>query len=137
METLLYGMVDALTSIFAANCRNGIVTAIGAVRQLIDYMGLDPRNIMKVGIASSNLLEGYNVIYANCDFTNLVNEIAGWGTVKEWEQYFVMGSRFGALFIHDWWKYMECIDMGYEAFIGYDVGICAGSLLSLALDAIL
>jgi len=70
IETILYGVVEALTSVFSTNCFNGIITAIGSVKQLLDNFGLDPRKVMKVSIAIANLLEGWNVIYANCDFTN-------------------------------------------------------------------
>ena len=67
---VIFGVIDALTSIFAQTCSSGIITAVGSVGQLVDSFGLDPRKLMKVSIAIANLLEGWNVIYANCDFTN-------------------------------------------------------------------
>ena len=47
VETMMYGIVDAFTSIFAAKCRNGIITMIGSIRLLISFSGFNPASLAK------------------------------------------------------------------------------------------
>lgn len=70
IETAAIGVVDALTSIFAQSCRNGIIGGISSIRQVAEYGGINPTMALKFSMAIAGLMESYNVVYANCDFTN-------------------------------------------------------------------
>ena len=137
IETFMYGIVDAFTSIFAAKCRNGIITMIGSVRLLYDFSSFSPQNFPKLNIAFTNLLEAYNVIYAHCDFTNLLDQFSAYFEFSNWEQYVVLASRIGGLFVYDFWELKDCVDRGYEYSIGYDAGYCIGAGIKMVLDTVL
>ena len=105
---------------------------------MIDNIALyDPTKTMKFAMSSNNLLESTNVIYAYCDFTHLYNEIAKLTNWRKWEQYVIIGGRIGGTFMTDLGKYNGCIKEGKEAGNGYDMGLCAGKIVTLFLDSIL
>lgn len=53
---------------------------------------------------------------------------------ENWEQYIVITSRIGGVFIKDFAVYNTCIKDGRVRGNGFDVGLCAGKLTSVFLD---
>ena len=138
IEQALYGSVDGITAVFSQNCRGGIFTTIGSAFAVVDNMAfVIPAKAMKFGISLNNLTEGMNVIFAMCDFSNLIDGVAKYINYEEWDQYIILGTRIGGFMISDFEVKKECIDEGMAGDMGYDVGLCAGQSVSAILDSIL
>ena len=76
-------------------------------------------------------------MYAYCDVSSLVNNLAVLADYNRPEQYIVVASRLGGFLINEWWELSDCISQGRERGNGYDVGICSTKALSAALDTAL
>lgn len=138
IEQALYGSVDGVTAVFSQNCRGGIFTTIGSAFAVVDNMAfVIPAKAMKFGISLNNLTEGMNVIFAMCDFTDLINGLTKYIKYEQWDQYVILGTRIGGFMISDFEKKKECIEEGMAGDMGYDVGLCAGQSVSAILDSVL
>ena len=81
-------------------------------------------------------LESGNNVFAYCDLSNLWAEAEKYTQWKNWEQYVSLSGRWGGIMITDFWTYYDCIGEGHMGENGWDVGYCAGKLVSLFLDTI-
>lgn len=131
----VYGAVDGLTAVFADNCRGGIFATIGSVKSVLDNMAfVIPAKAMKFGISLTNLTEGMNTTFAMCDLSPLWTGLAKYIDYYHWENYVIIGSRIGGYMISDFWVQKDCIEEGIAGDMGYDVGMCAGNIVSTMLD---
>ena len=131
----VYGAVDGLTAVFANNCRGGIFETIGSTKNVIDNMAfVIPAKLMKFQISMTNLTEGMNTTFAMCDLTPIYKSLYKYIDFYHWENYITIGSRIGGYMISDFWTQKECMEEGIAGEMGYDVGMCAGNIVSTMLD---
>ena len=64
----------------------------------------------------------------------MISGVAQYADYYHWENYITIGSRIGGYMISDFWVEKECIDEGTAAGLGYDVGRCAGNMVSAITD---
>ena len=55
---------------------------------------------------------------------------------NNWENYVKLAARIGGVMVADFWKYYECIKEGKYGGNGFDVGMCAGKIVSLMIDTL-
>lgn len=142
IEDTSLGVISGMTAYFAAECREGLMTTIdGGFRLTENSNFLDPAALMKMSLAVTNLMEGFNIVTAYCDFTALVDsltEIFNFENIdSQWTEYVVLGSRWGGFMINDYWVQRDCIVESWEANVGYDTGKCFANIFSSALDTLL
>ena len=135
VEEILIGVIDGLTSSFNDDCRGGLAESIRTFFTLWDNLGIyDPRKISKFAMSTAGFTEATNIVYAYCDINQLSKQFIKLADYQNWEQYIVLASRVGGVFIKDYWTLSDCISGGKLRGNGYDVGLCSGKLTSLFLD---
>lgn len=132
---LLIGIIDGLTSDFNGDCKGGLAETVRSAFTVWDNLGIyDPRKLSKFTMATNTLTEATNIVYAYCDTSQLVSQFSSLADYTNWEQYIVLASRIGGVFIKDWKKYRGCMSSGKERGNGFDVGLCGAKLASVFLD---
>merc|ERR1712139_576574 len=89
---------------------------------------------MKFTISMNNLTEGANGVFAFCDFTTVWQNVGYLADYQNWQNYVTFGGRVGGFMINDFWVEKQCIEEGIAGEMGYDVGNCAGEMVSTTFD---
>jgi hypothetical protein len=134
-----YGVIDGMSSVFTNEvCQSGMVSVVDTLKQMLDNREVyKPENVMKFSIASNNFQEAQNTVVAYCDFSSYGRSLSKLTETSKWENYIRFAGRVGGVFINDWQPNYECITNSISVQIGHDAGICASTLLSQVLDAVL
>lgn len=134
-----YGVIDGMSSVFTNEvCQSGMVSVVDTLKQMLDNGEVyRPENIMKFSIASNNFQEAQNTVVAYCDFSSYGRSLSKLTETSKWENYIRFAGRVGGVFVSDWQPNYECITNSIAVEIGHDAGICASTLLSQVLDAVL
>lgn len=134
-EQILLGVIDGTTSGFNDDCRSGLAESVRGLFTIWANIGIyDPRKLSKFTMATTTFTEATNIVYAYCDVSHLASQFVKLADYNNWEQYIVITSRIGAVFIRDFKIYNSCIKDGRTRGNGFDVGLCAGRLTSIFLD---
>ena len=124
-EFLFAGIIDGFTSGFNADCRSGLLEVNSSLFSVMDTWEIWlPKNTAKFNIASVQLTEAMNVVYAFCDTTSLFEELSKLVDFSDPDQFIVLASRIGGTFINTWGTLTTCIKRGQETNDGYMVGSC-------------
>lgn len=139
LESSFYGVIDGLSSVFtSSSCTGGMANVVDsgfrAVENIEIYL---PEKTMKFFMSTNNFTDATNTVVAWCDFNGVGNKLAKLTNFRQYENYVRLAGRVGGVFIADWEPNYQCIEEGWEAEVGHDVGLCVARITSLMLDAIL
>ena len=136
-EAIITGIIDGIVAYFSTDCYVGLIGLVSSAFRIVDHYEIwIPSNTMKFNMSLTNLTEAGNVVFAYCDVSHFQHEIMVYADYENWENYVNLAGRIGGVMVADFWKYYECIKEGKYGGNGFDVGMCAGKIVSLMIDTL-
>ena len=131
----MVGCIDSIVSSYNEYCRSGLATTVRSAFDVYDNINIiNPQNIPKFNLASVNLTEATNIVYAYCDVSKLFDQFSTITDYSDPEQYITIGSRVSGSLVNTVPEMRRCIDDGKRKGNGYDVGKCGCEIGAVVLD---